>query len=363
MEIRMSTTFRCGALCVAALVAALAPATAIAETGQESEEREPATYTVKRGDSLSKISARELWRVLWYLNRDTIDNPDRIEPGMVLRMPSEFSQVDLVVAERRTDSVRVLFAEEKDARFYLPRQQGVVPLTTGQSVMEFGTLEVLQGPVRLKLADDSEITLYSDTVLEFGGVMVREQGRTTRTLTLKSGRARFALIGRPDEAARLDVHTPAAVLSPRSREFDVAIAGKETFAGVFDGSLEVVSNAQSGSFSAGSGVRVPVTGSPMTRLVLPEAPQLAEPSGISGHQVRFAWQPAAGAEAYFIRIARDAAMTDIVFTGRVGPEGNFELELRNEGDYYWTVESLAGEHLHSKAPSPRRFQVRGSVVR
>ena len=50
------------------------------------------TYTVKQGDSLSKIAKREygdaqLWPRIFEANRDTIQNPDLIHPGQMLRLP------------------------------------------------------------------------------------------------------------------------------------------------------------------------------------------------------------------------------------------------------------------------------------
>ena len=50
------------------------------------------TYTVKSGDSLSKIAQREYgeasqWKKIYEANRDTIKNPDLIHPGQVLKLP------------------------------------------------------------------------------------------------------------------------------------------------------------------------------------------------------------------------------------------------------------------------------------
>jgi nucleoid-associated protein YgaU len=52
------------------------------------------TYTVVKGDSLSKIAKREYgdmskWRKIFEANRDVIDNPDLIEPGHNLIIPEE----------------------------------------------------------------------------------------------------------------------------------------------------------------------------------------------------------------------------------------------------------------------------------
>ncbi len=62
--------------------------TAPSAPSQDGEE----TYTVKKGDSLSKIAKRvygdaQQWRKIHEANRDIIDNPDLIHPGQVLKLP------------------------------------------------------------------------------------------------------------------------------------------------------------------------------------------------------------------------------------------------------------------------------------
>ena len=52
------------------------------------------TYTVKAGDSLSKIAKREYgdagkWNAIFEANRDKIKNPDLIHPGQVLNLPPQ----------------------------------------------------------------------------------------------------------------------------------------------------------------------------------------------------------------------------------------------------------------------------------
>lgn len=50
------------------------------------------TYTVAKGDTLSKIAKGHYgkasrWPLIFEANRDQLDNPDRIKPGQVLRIP------------------------------------------------------------------------------------------------------------------------------------------------------------------------------------------------------------------------------------------------------------------------------------
>ena len=50
------------------------------------------SYTVKAGDTLSKIAQREYgdageWRKIYEANKDTIKNPDLIYPGQTFNIP------------------------------------------------------------------------------------------------------------------------------------------------------------------------------------------------------------------------------------------------------------------------------------
>ena len=50
------------------------------------------TYTVEKGDSLSKIAKEQLgnanaWKQIFEANRDVLDDPDRIFPGQVIKLP------------------------------------------------------------------------------------------------------------------------------------------------------------------------------------------------------------------------------------------------------------------------------------
>ncbi|AWV06002.1 LysM peptidoglycan-binding domain-containing protein [Marilutibacter maris] len=51
-------------------------------------------YTVEKGDTLSAIAKRFYgsagkWPLIFEANRDQLDNPDRIFPGQVLRIPAD----------------------------------------------------------------------------------------------------------------------------------------------------------------------------------------------------------------------------------------------------------------------------------
>ncbi len=52
------------------------------------------THTVEKGDTLSGIAKQHLgdanaWRQIFEANRDVLDDPDRIQPGQVLKLPAK----------------------------------------------------------------------------------------------------------------------------------------------------------------------------------------------------------------------------------------------------------------------------------
>ena len=55
------------------------------------------SYTVEKGDTLSKIAKEHLgsanaWKQIFEANRDVIDDPDRIFPGQVIKLPPKPSE-------------------------------------------------------------------------------------------------------------------------------------------------------------------------------------------------------------------------------------------------------------------------------
>ncbi|UOV03886.1 LysM peptidoglycan-binding domain-containing protein [Pseudoxanthomonas sp. F37] len=50
------------------------------------------SYTIEKGDTLSKIAKTHYgnanaWKQIFEANRDTIDDPDRIFPGQIIKLP------------------------------------------------------------------------------------------------------------------------------------------------------------------------------------------------------------------------------------------------------------------------------------
>jgi len=61
-------------------------------SGVSAEVVSGGTYTVQKGDSLSKIAKQHLgdanaWKKIFEANRDVLDDPDKIFPGQTLKLP------------------------------------------------------------------------------------------------------------------------------------------------------------------------------------------------------------------------------------------------------------------------------------
>ena len=67
----------------------------------------PLIYTVRRGETLPQIAARNeiynnasLWPLIYRANRDQIRDPKHLWPGQILKIPRNFSHVEAVEAKR-----------------------------------------------------------------------------------------------------------------------------------------------------------------------------------------------------------------------------------------------------------------------
>ncbi len=67
----------------------------------------PNSYTVRRGETLPQIAARNeiyndasLWPLIYRANRDQIRDPKHLWPGQILTVPRNFSHVEAVEAKR-----------------------------------------------------------------------------------------------------------------------------------------------------------------------------------------------------------------------------------------------------------------------
>lgn len=68
----------------------------------------PASHTVRRGESLPQVAARNeiyndaaLWPIIYRANRDQVRDPYQLWPGQVLKIPRGFSREDAIEARKQ----------------------------------------------------------------------------------------------------------------------------------------------------------------------------------------------------------------------------------------------------------------------
>lgn len=76
-------------------------------TARENNNQSSLTYTVRRGETLPQIAARNeiyndasLWPIIYRANRDQIRDPKQLWPGQVLTIPRHFSRDAAIEAKR-----------------------------------------------------------------------------------------------------------------------------------------------------------------------------------------------------------------------------------------------------------------------
>lgn len=86
----------------------------VEKSRQDKEPQLVSRHTVKRGETLPQIAAKQevygdssLWPLIYRANRDQISNPAILWPGQVLRIPRNFDKSDISEA-RRFSSGRTL---------------------------------------------------------------------------------------------------------------------------------------------------------------------------------------------------------------------------------------------------------------
>ncbi len=142
-----------------------------------------------------------------------------------------------------------------------------------------------------------------------------------------------------------------SVRSPRggaARYSIQAHADNSVTASIFSGTAEYRRGDQLLSLRAQQGITVSEDGGKQVVIDLPPTPRLVSPArgavldlGGSGQPVPFEWQRVAGATAYRVQVAWDAAFRELVLD-TVTSATRFEMPALSPGRYYWRVRSVAG---------------------
>jgi hypothetical protein len=331
----------------------------------------PATvrWTMRPGDTLYSLSRR------WFpgagaveqvrrLNR--IGDVHRVAPGKVITIPRALLADELSMARVESFSGEVTL-QPAGAAF---------PARAGASLSEGAVIRTGRGFVSLRLADQSVVTLPSQTTVRIARLRrVLMTGAVERAFTAEAGRLRATVTPMTEPGSTFEVRTPLTVAAVRGTEFRVSFdaAGQTATTAVEEGRVAFAGAAAPGPAPAtgaalpeqliqpGFGALAGPTG-PQAAIPLLPAPRLADPDAPqTGEALSFALQPLPGAAAYAVAVARDAGLLDLVSETR-GPGPVFALPSLATGTWFVRISAIDPNGLEGLPRTYTFDRVRNGVA-
>ncbi|MFS8977402.1 FecR domain-containing protein [Cupriavidus necator] len=340
-------------------------------------------YLVEPGDTLIALAERYMasadgWRTLQRLNG--VADPYRLVPGTQLRIP--LSQIPEQAGAARV--VYVAGEVRADGR----------PVQAGMTLGEAARIETpAGGSVTLELPDRTRVTLPPATKVAVRRLrtFVRS-GLTDTVIRIEKGAADTRVAPEGGGVGRFELHTPMMVTGVRGTHYRVAADAAGSRSEVLEGRVGV--NAARGapaasasateramtaaaSVGAGYGIGVSTGGRLLRPVALLPAPALLPPQEtVLGPAFDASWQPVAGATAYRVLVARDAALSELVWAGTTpaNTAPTARIDGLPEGTLYLSVsavdaQALTGLGAHAPVsvrlnpPAPFTLQPAADAVR
>lgn len=337
----------------------------IAASGAQAQ---PAWHIVRPGDTLRGIAERflgssELWPEIHRLNPG-VTNPDRIEPGVRLRMPPPKANLPAARLSRLSREVENQPApigwREAQLGDMLVERDGVRTRRKSSAEMQF-----LDG-ARLLMTEDSLVFLRRS------GARLRGVERSSIEIVegqadLESGASTSAgavspeveiVVGNTRATSRPDRSGPAQTRARRSEE-----GGTKLMA--YGGESDVEAGGAKVQVPRGMGTSVGPQGPPSPPEPLLPAPRIAGPTGgverACGDPV-LSWDPVPGAASYTVEVCRDAACAELVERRT----GETATRWRPAGlplsEFQWRVTARAASGLDGYPSETARFNVTSERV-
>lgn len=351
----------------AALACWMAAGALPAHAGPAGAEGADFVYLVEPGDTLIGLASRymasaEGWRTLQRLNK--VADPYRLVPGSRMRIP-------LSEIPEQPGTARVVFVTGQASADGTPLRAGVALNESARIVTGAGST------VTLELPDRTRVTLPPDTKAEVRRLRTfSRSGLTDTVLGIERGNADSRVAPQGGGVGRFELHTPMMVTGVRGTRYRVSADELGSRSEVLEGKVGV--NATRGraatAVTAGYGVGVSADGRLTRPIALLAAPELQPlPEAVLGPSVDVAWKPVKGAAGYRVSVARDAGLTELLWSGSA-PEAAIRLDRLPEGDLHLAVSAVDSHRLTGHAavtpftvrlnpPAPFTLQPAADTVR
>lgn len=302
-------------------------------------------HTVRAGDTLEGLASAYLdnprqWPLLQQRNK--VANPRRLQPGSTVWIP---------VRLQPRASAQVEFVQG-NATAQPAAQASPQPLAPGARLDEGTRLQV--GPdsfVAVRLADGTVVRVQPQSDLQLR--QLRRRGRTgsiQSVMEVRAGSVESSVTPSTDALRRFEVRTPRAVTSVRGTEFGVALAASgQATASVLEGTVAVQSRAENAAqpeagatlLARGQGMSVApdgTLGAPRPLLAPPDLSTVpAQLHDLGLLAINLPVTP--GASGYVAQVARDAALTQVLRSGRFA-DGQLRWAALDDGSYHLAVRAV-----------------------
>jgi hypothetical protein len=297
-------------------------------------------YEVEAGDTLIGLAARYMtspndWRLLQA--RNAVADPYRLKPGSRIRMP--LSRIPVVAATARAVFVRGQVSADGK------------PLRTGDALRE--TAQIQTGPdgsATLELPDGTRVALPGGTRIEVRRLRTfARSGLTDTVIGVERGAAESRVAPNGKGVGRYEIRTPLLVTGVRGTRYRVAVDSVGTRSEVIEGRVDMGARSGEASVGAGFGVGVSAGGRLSQPVPLLPAPVVtAAPDPVMTRSLTVQWHAVDGAAGYRVGVARDATLTEWIWTAEVAaPEA--VIDDLSDGRLFVAVNALAADRLTGHA--------------
>lgn len=318
-------------------------------------------YTTVKGDSLWNLSEKHLDNVLRYSQLKKINGikiPKRMQPGTKIRIPMKWIVSNPVPAQIHSIEGK---AELIHADGSMNQQ-----LTAGTLIRLGDRLK--SGPdssVAVKFADNSILTLFSDSVIRFDHLTAHgTTGMVDSRLHLLEGRIDTRVKPAQGPGSRFEIQTPSAISAVRGTEYRASVASETQSSNieVLEGKVAVNGAEKKKLIKAGYGTQVKKGKPPILPRKLLESPQLkAIPETIHNINSIVSWESVEGALQYRIEAAADTHFNTILWQqfshySRAAlpdlPDGRYFIRVRAVDELGIEGKSLVHPILIDARPQP-----------
>ncbi|MCO4860998.1 FecR domain-containing protein [Cupriavidus sp. WGlv3] len=336
-------------------LALLAGAAVPAQAGPAGAQGADFIYVVEPGDTLIGLASRYMaseqgWRTLQRLNG--VADPYRLVPGSRVRIP-------LAQIPEQAASARVVYVSGG------VRANGR-PVQVGMTLDEAARIETpAGGSATLELPDRTRVTLPPATTVAVNRLRTfTRSGLVDTVIRIDQGAAETRVAPEGGGVGRFEMHTPMMVTGVRGTRYRVSADAGGSRSEVLQGRVGVSAArarmaaataaapqramTAAASLEAGYGIAVSAGGRLSQPVALLPAPALLPPDQtVLGPSFEAAWQPVPGAVAYRVRVARDAALSELVWTGTASgaDAARVRVEGLPEGTLYLSVSAIDRHQL------------------